>query len=141
MLRLAWQHDADKQNHHGVVGGMLTVTHETRAEKGDAKIDRAPIDLGLCPLSPIAVFVDQCKTAQSHSFVEESFHLTENWSTRRRARYFHAPPARSHGAFWVGDTEASGKSRHPICYSNSPPKSSRRHSGTPSVRHQPRRNP
>ena len=73
--------------------------------------------------------------------------MTENWSTRRRARYFHAPPARSHGAFWVGDTAAAGKSRHPICsgsslkeYSNSPPKSNRRHSGTPSVRHQPRRN-
>ena len=56
-------------------GEMLTVTHETRAEKRDAEIDREPIDLGLCPLSPIAVFVDQFKTAQSHSFVEESLHL------------------------------------------------------------------
>ena len=66
------------------------------------------------------MFVDQFKTAQSHSFVEESFHLIENWSTRLRARYFHAPPARSHGAFWVGDTDAAGKSRHPICSASSP---------------------
>ena len=86
------------------------------------------------------VFVDQFKTALSHSWVEESVHLIENWSTRRRARYFQPPPARSHGTFWVGDTAAAGKSRHPICSanslkddSNSPPK--------PSVRHQPRRNP
>ena len=64
--------------------------------------------LGVCPLSPIAVFVDHFKTAQSHSFVEESFHLIENWSTKRLTRYFHAFAARSHGAFWVGETAAAG---------------------------------
>ena len=65
------------------------------------------------------MFVNQFKTAQS-----------QNGSTRRRARYFHVALARSHGAFWVGDTDAAGKSRHPICSasslkdeSNSPPKS------------------
>ena len=36
--------------------------------------------LGLCSLSPIVVLVEQIKTAQSHSFVEESFHMIENWS-------------------------------------------------------------
>ena len=45
--------------------------------------------------------------------------MIEHWSTRRRARYFYAPPARSHGAFWVGDTAAAGKSRHPICSASS----------------------
>ena len=36
---------ADMQNHHGVVVEMLTVTHEIRAGKGDARIGHAPIDL------------------------------------------------------------------------------------------------
>ena len=149
VLQPTWRHDVDKQNHHGVVGEMLTVTHETRAEKGDAEIDRAPTDLGCVHCLRSLCLLTNSKLHKATVLSKNrSFHLIENWSTRRRARYFHAPPARSHGAFWVGDTDAAGRTRHPICSasslkddSNSPPKSNRRHSGTPSVRHQPRRNP
>ena len=28
VLRLAWQHDGGRQNHHGVVGEVLTGTNE-----------------------------------------------------------------------------------------------------------------
>ena len=121
---------------------MLTVTQETRAEKGDTKIDRAPIDLGcahclrsLCSLT--------------NSKLNKATVLSKNRSISSKI----GPPNAVRGTSTllrhahVGDTDAAGKSRHPICLasslkddSNSPPTSNRRHSGTPSLRHQPRRN-